>query len=173
VSVTRTGTPDWGPLEWTTFAVLLLALAISRVLYVSALHGAVAACDPGNRRIEPWQVWLALIPLFALAWQFVVVWGVGESLGAELRARGIAAELRARNLVADRRAREIVAEEKPGFAVGMTMCATALLAAVVPFAGVLMIPATLVCWVLHWIRIAEVRKLLDPAATVSAPTATP
>jgi len=53
--------------------------SVSRLLYRVA---------PENRRLEPGQVWLNLIPLFNLIWMPVTVERVGESIRAEMAARG-------------------------------------------------------------------------------------
>lgn len=66
-----------------------LLLFIAFVALLAAVVRAVSRVHPENRRIEPAQVWLNLIPLFNLIWLPVTVDRVGESLRNELTERGL------------------------------------------------------------------------------------
>ncbi len=90
------------------------------VFSLMTLQTALSRCSRQNRSLSPGLVWLSLIPIFGLAWLFVVVLAEGRSLGAEFHARGVAAPAR------------------PDQSLGLTM-AVALVAANVFFAGALVL----------------------------------
>lgn len=70
----------------------LLAVAVVVALgaaLLASLGRALRAVSPPNRRMDPGQVWLNLIPVFNLVWATVTVERVAESLRAEFRDRGM------------------------------------------------------------------------------------
>jgi hypothetical protein len=66
---------------------VVIALAVY-VLFLSAAVRVLVRVEPENRRMEPGQVWLNLLPLFNLLWLVVTVERVGESIRNEMAARG-------------------------------------------------------------------------------------
>lgn len=58
------------------------------VAFLSAVVRVLSLVEPANRRIEPGQVWLNLIPGFNLVWMVVTVERVGESIRNEFVSRG-------------------------------------------------------------------------------------
>ena len=84
--------------------VALVCLCIGilpTIFYLITLQNTLRLISPRNRQMEPGQVWLILIPLFGLGWNFKVIDDVSTSLGREFRARGIRSE------------------PKPGYGVGL------------------------------------------------------
>jgi hypothetical protein len=69
-------------------------LIVPFVFYLLTLHRALEKCSPQTRAMTPGLVWLELIPLFGLVWQFIVAISLGKSLGNEYRARGLEAPSR-------------------------------------------------------------------------------
>jgi hypothetical protein len=67
---------------------VVLALALVSV-FLAAISQALRRVSPENRRMEPGQVWLNLIPIFNLVWCTVTVERVAESLRNEFRERGM------------------------------------------------------------------------------------
>ena len=59
------------------------------VSFLAAVSRAVSRVTPENRRIEPGQVWLNLIPGFGLVWLPITVDRVADSLKAEYIDRGL------------------------------------------------------------------------------------
>ena len=68
--------------------VAFVSLVIT-VLYHVSLMRAIQACVPDNRTMAPGLVWLNLVPLLNLVWQFVTVVQVGGSLKREYADRGL------------------------------------------------------------------------------------
>lgn len=125
--------------------IILIAVGIGllpKIFYLITLQNAMNTVRPEFRKMPPGQVWLELIPLFGLVWQFFNVINVSDSLKREFEARGIR-----------------TAEERPGYSVGITFCIL-FCCSVVPILGVLAAIAGLVCWIIFWVKIANYRAEL-------------
>ena len=135
------------PMLLAILPIVLLIVLVPLVLLDVLLHRALARCAPSARTMSPWLVWLGLIPLFGLFWNFRVVGAVATSLGNEFARRGIAGSA------------------APGKAIGMAWAALALLSAIPLVNFVTMLPAA-ICWALYCIRIAVLTRTLDDSAAV-------
>ena len=128
-------------------AILLVPL----VFYLLTLQKALSRCSVESRAMDPGLVWLTLIPVFNLVWQFFIVSNVAASLHNEFVRRGIAAEPR------------------PGQGIGLAMCIL-LVCALNPL---LLIPcgiAWFICWIVYWATIAGYSaKLALPYTPPSPP----
>jgi hypothetical protein len=56
--------------------------------YLLTLHKALTRVSPGNRLMEPWMVWLSLIPFFRIVWNFFIATWIPGSLRNEFIDRG-------------------------------------------------------------------------------------
>lgn len=115
---------------------------IPAIFYLLTLQKALARCSPASRTMDPAMVWLCLIPLFHLIWNFFVVMALGRSLGNEYARRGIPRP-----------------EMLPGQSIGMAM-SICLCCAIVPVLNLLAGPAALVLWIVYWIKIANYSAML-------------
>jgi hypothetical protein len=122
---------------------LVLAGLVVAIFYLLTLMRALQKCSPQSRTMQPGMVWLLLIPLFNLVWQFFVVMGLSNSLGNEFRARGM-----------------MNAPREPGKQVGLAMSVCSV-CGLVPFVRVLAGPVGLVLWIMYWVKIAEFSRMLD------------
>lgn len=102
-------------------------LLVPMIFYLLTLQKALNRCSPESRAMQPGMVWLMLIPLFNVVWQFFVVINMAKSLGAEFQKRGIAED------------------PNPGQTLGLVMCVGNLVCA--PVVG-------LICWIIYWVKIA-------------------
>ncbi len=131
-----------GMLFGTVGLGIMVISVVVMVFYLLTLQKALSRCAPENRAMNPGLVWLTLIPLFNLVWQFFVVINIAKSLAAEFQKRGLAVE-----------------EPKPGYTLGIVMCVGNLIC----------FPVGLVCWILYWVKISGyASKLGAPAAGVPA-----
>jgi ABC-type dipeptide/oligopeptide/nickel transport system permease subunit len=71
---------------FTIGPVLVLIIGSS---FLVTLGRVLRRVSPENRRMEPGQVWLNLIPVFNFVWWTVTVERVAESLRNEFRERGM------------------------------------------------------------------------------------
>ena len=95
-----------------------------------------------NRIIEPGQVWLNLIPLFNIVWQFIMINRIADSLKAEFTERNIS-----------------IKEDRPGAQIGVAYCILNL-CGVIPVLGGLASLAGLVCWIVYWVKISNYKNQL-------------
>jgi hypothetical protein len=124
-------------------AVALLALLVPTIIYLAALQKALQRCAPESRTMPPGQVWLMLIPLFNVFWQFIVVLRLASSLRNEFLRRQLP-----------------LAEPEPGKTLGLAMCVL-IATSWIPILGMFTGPASLVCWILYWVKIAGCSRQIE------------
>jgi hypothetical protein len=88
------------------------------------------------------MVWLTLIPIFGVVWQFIIVGNIADTLKAEFAQRNIN-----------------VGEDRPGYNIGLIFCIL-MVCTIVPFVGFLTGVGALVCWIIYWVKISEFRSTL-------------
>jgi hypothetical protein len=138
------------------FVIWIGVLILPTVFFILSQQRALSKCSPGNQTMSPGLVWLQIIPVFGFIWQFFVVTALANSLGAEFRARGVQEE------------------EKPGQGVGLAMCITRI-CVVIPILGFFSLIASIVLWIIYWVKITGFSRTLDyaPAAYGQSPYGTP
>lgn len=120
---------------------LLSMMLVTAVFYCLSLQKALNRCSPECRAMNPGMVWLLLIPLFNLVWQFIVVLNMAKSLAAEFRKRGIAED------------------PNPGQTLGLVMCIANLVCG----------PVGLICWIIYWVKITGYSsRIAGPPAAMAA-----
>lgn len=120
--------------------IILVAFLVPLVFYLITLQNTLKTIQPQNRRMPPGQVWLLFIPLFNIVWQFIVVSRVAESIQAEQRARGV--------MYPDASVRSV----------GIAFC-TLNCVSIIPLVGALARIAATVCWIIHWVKVNNHRKV--------------
>jgi hypothetical protein len=135
------GGPGAGPPpEFWIFLTVALVIGIAigltiQIFYLLTLSKALRRCRPRNRRMEPGQVWLNLIPCFNVVWIFITVTRLADSLKDEFY---------------DRR---LEADGDFGRSLGITYNVLNLLG-VIPYLGVIFSMAGLVCFIVYWVKVA-------------------
>ncbi len=119
------------------FAIWLIPL----IFYLVTMQNALQAVAPERRSLTPGLVWLNLIPLFNLVWNFFIVTHVSHSLRREFAARGI-------THVGD-----------CGYGLGIAM-SVLVICTVIPFLGPLSWIASIVLWILYWVKVADLKNQL-------------
>lgn len=119
--------------EFAFLAVFLVPL----VLYLLTLQNTLKAISPESRLMNPGQVWLMLIPLFNLYWQFMLVDKLSRSIGAECVRLSIPHD-----------------DYNPTYGIGLTMCVFNCLFWI-PILGSF---GSLISWIIHWIKVADYKK---------------
>ncbi len=131
---------------FTLLLIILLAVCIGllpKIFYLITLQKTMNAIRPEFRKMPSGQVWLELIPLFGMVWQFFNVINVSDSLKREFDARGIP-----------------TAEPRPAYPIGLTFCIL-FCCSVVPILGGLAAIGGLVCWIIFWVKIANYKAQLE------------
>lgn len=116
------------------------SLAI-QILFLLTLKRTLEQCDPRTRTMEPGQVFLNLIPCFGAIWMFFTVSRVSQSLRREYDERGI----------------DVPGDY--GQQLGISY-ASLILAWIIPYVGPLFGIAGVVCWIVYWVRVAELGRTL-------------
>ena len=133
--------------------LIVLLVVIPKIFYLLTLQNTLKAVSVQNRKMPPGQVWLEIIPLFSLVWQFYNVINVSDSIRNECLARGI-----------------VMDEERPAYSIGLAHCILAC-CGVIPFLGYAASLASLICWIIFWIKIANYKtKLMNQSMNHSAKT---
>ncbi len=125
--------------------IVLLAVGIAlvpKIFYLITLQQTLEKIRPENRTMAPGQVWLEIIPLFGLVWQFFNVTNISDSIKNELLSRGITPD-----------------EPRPAYSIGLTHCILAC-CSVIPFLGYLAALGSLVCWIIFWVKVANYKSRL-------------
>ncbi|MGZ4056226.1 MAG: DUF4328 domain-containing protein [Bacteroidia bacterium] len=125
------------------FVIAAIIGIVVMVLYLLTLQNALKAISPENQKMPPGQVWLALIPLFGLVWQFIIVNRMADSLKAEFAKRNISSQ-----------------EDRPGYSIGLTYCIL-YCCSVIPVLGGLAALGGIVCWIIYWVKIAGYKTKLE------------
>lgn len=112
-----------------------------QILFLLTLKRTLEQCDPRTRTMEPGQVFLNLIPCFGSIWMFFTVSRVSQSLRREYDERGI----------------DVPGDY--GQQLGISY-ASLILAWIIPYVGPLFGIAGVVCWIIYWVKIAELSRTL-------------
>lgn len=132
-----------GFMEIGVLVFVILAISIlPTVFYLITLQSTLNEVSRENRRMEPGMVWLVLIPLFGIVWQFIIVNNIADSLQAEFKVRNID-----------------VGEERPGIGIGLAYCIL-MCCSIIPFLGFFTSVAALVCWIIYWVKISGFKDRL-------------
>jgi len=121
--------------------------------YLVTLQNTLKAIAPENRKMNPSQVWFLFIPLFGLAWHFVIVARLSDSIKTESFGRDI--ELK---------------ELKPGYYIGIAMCifnCTTILPQIFGTLSSVTAMAFIICWIIYWAKIASYKKQILNSSVIT------
>ncbi len=127
---------------------LLFLYLIPKIFYLLTLQNTLKKISIENRKMPPGQVWLNLIPLFSLVWQFITVSAIADSLKTEFAKRNLT-----------------VTEDRPGYSMGLIYCILNC-CTIVPILGALAGIGAFVCWIMYWIKIHDYKSKLKVSDTV-------
>jgi phosphatidylglycerophosphate synthase len=135
------------------FIVVVVVVLIVILSFLAEVARLLRRVEPNNRRMEPGQVWLNLIPVFNVIWVTVTIERVAESLRAEFTARGLHGP-----------------DEKYGRKTGLTVLA--LLVSAVPLYPVAIVtyPLAFGYWMAYWKHLNRYAARLKSGAYTPPPT---
>src|SRR5699024_6070197 len=93
------------------------------------------------RLMAPKNVWLMLIPVFNIVWQFIIVNKISESVEADAREKGLSIP------------------PKPEYSIGIALCILSCLCWI-PMLNYIILIGYLVCWIIYWVKVDSFKKLL-------------
>ena len=125
------------------FAIIFLVIFIIPVcFFLLTLQNTLKIISPENRKMSPGNVWLILIPLFGMAWQFIMVRRIADSISEECVRLNID-----------------VKEKMPTYTIGLIYCISSIIF-LIPITKTVGSIAALVTWIMYWIKVNQYRKLL-------------
>lgn len=122
--------------------VMLVLFLIPTILYLISLQKALEAVSVDNRQMPPGQVWLSLIPLFNFVWMFFVVNKIADSFQLECYRLNIP-----------------TTELKPTKGIGSAKNILRI-CSLIPFLGVLANVGFVICWIIYWVKVNQVKNLI-------------
>jgi hypothetical protein len=116
--------------------------------------------------MSPGEVWLQLIPLFNLVWQFIVVTRISQSIQKELSSDNrFSFERQDQHIIVN------TSEEKPTYNVGMAMCVLNI-CGLIPMLGTFASFAALICFIIYWVQLSNYKnQIISKSYSVTAPSA--
>ena len=120
----------------------IILVALPMIYYLLTLQSSLKLISLENRKMPPEQVWLSLIPLFGIIWQFLIVSRLSDSIRLELDKRNIYAE-----------------ERRPAYQIGIAYCIL-VSCSIIPYLGILTAVGGMVCWILYWLKVNDYRNIL-------------
>jgi hypothetical protein len=119
------------------------------ILYLLTLQNTLKAISPQNRKMEPGMVWLLLIPLFNIVWQFIVVNRLSVSIESEYTSRGLTCKSRPTYNI--------------GLAFSILSCINLVLYRSTALGSIVSL-AVVVCWIIYWVQVNDYKKELQRMA---------
>ncbi len=138
-----------------TLLVLYIVVLIPYIFFLLSQQNTLLAVEEQNRTIKPGQVWLQLIPLFGLIWQFTVVRSIADSLRNELEHRNRISRL---GIWEDGLVDEV--NIHPTFTTGQWYCILVCITAI-PFIGFITFIFALILWISYWNQLIKYRKMIS------------
>lgn len=135
--------------------VFTLIFLIPFIFFLVAQQNVIKTVNPGNRVIKPGQVWLQLIPIYGLIWQFSVVRGIADSLRNELESRNRESKLG----IWDGGITDEV-NIHPTFTTGQWYCIMNCITCI-PFVGFLTGFFALALWIAYWVQLIKYKKIIS------------
>ncbi|MFO0452270.1 MAG: hypothetical protein ACK52I_27055 [Pseudomonadota bacterium] len=123
------------------FLIIIILLPV--IFFLITVQNTFNAVSPENRKMDGGLVWLTLIPLFGLVWQFIIVNRMADSLKLEFAKRNISTN-----------------EARPGINLGLAFCIL-FCCSIIPFVNIITSIAGLVCWIMYWVKINEYKSKLS------------
>lgn len=116
--------------------------------------------------MKPGEVWLQIIPVFGLIWQFIVVNRISDSLRKELSSPLFSFEQNS-DVQYDN------SSPRPTHSIGVSYCVL-ICCSVIPIIGVLFALSGLICWIIYWVQLASYKtKVQQKNYLLASPPALP
>lgn len=132
--------------------VFLALFFVPAVLFLLTQQRTIKLIQPHNRRLQPGEVFLQLVPLFGMIWQFFVVIRLSDSIRNELGERTFSFE--------EMRMGQNEQGKRPTYRIGITYCIL-FCCYILPIIGTYLFLAGTVCWIIYWVQLFRYKKKLE------------
>ncbi len=150
--------------------VVLLAFIIPAILFVLAQHRTLKVISHENREMSPRSVWLQLIPVFGLVWQFVVVIQIAHSISKEIATKI------GESILDNSQVQIKGTDESPTYTIGIAYCIMTTLGIIINLLTINSSPLLasfgsffdltgMVCWIIYWVRLVNTKNKLVVLST--------
>lgn len=142
----------------TTGSIQLLILAALLIVYFLFLlnqQKTLEAINPLHRMINPNQVWLQLIPVFGMIWQFFTVSRIANSIRNQLSETNEDSILGFTDSSAVKYNGEL-----PTYSIGIAYCVL-IVCSIIPLIGGFASIAALICFIVYWVQLSQFRKKIQ------------
>lgn len=145
-----------GPLGFNELLIIgfIFIALVPTIFFLITQQATLNNIQVQNRAMSPGEVWLQLIPLFGLVWQFIVVSRIADSISRELASENSFSFEQSQGNYSSS------GNEKPTYNIGIAYCVL-LCCSVIPYLGVLAAPAGLICWIIYWVRLSKYKNKLQ------------
>jgi hypothetical protein len=137
------------------YAIFILTLMgiffIPYLFFLNTQYTTLKAIQPSNRLMSPAEVWLQLIPVIGLIWQFVVVARIADSIQREYQSHKDISFLG----MGDGDLQEKI-DERVTYTTGFNYCLM-LVFSFIPVIGIFIGIAMLVLWITYWKQLIKHR----------------
>jgi hypothetical protein len=135
------------------FLIFFLIALIPAIFFFLAQQNTLKVIKPANRFMAPGEVWLQLIPLFGMVWQFFVITRISNSIARELSDRNTFS-FEQQDTV------QQLPNERPTYNIGMAYAILACLS-LVPLLATLTALAAIICWIIYWVKLSEYKRKIE------------
>ena len=142
-------------LGWNEMILLAIVglVLLPMIFFLLMQQSLLKNIQAHNRTISPGEVFLQLIPLFGMVWQFIVVTRISDSIRRELSAdQTFSFEQSGAALMP--------AHIRPTYGIGIAYCVL-FCCSIIPVLGMLAGFAGIICWIIYWVKLAEYKTLLQ------------
>ena len=144
--------------------VLLLGFLVPAVLFLLTQQNTLRLIQPLNRTMRPGQIWLQLIPLFGIFYQFSVVSRISNSLQREFNSYFNDSD----SILPDQAPIGARDGKRPTWSAGMAYCWLFVISMVLQWLPSFITMLTslaalagIVCWIVYWVQLAGYKKKLQ------------
>lgn len=131
------------------FLIVIAIILIPAIFFLITQQNTLRAIQPENRTMNPGEVWLQLIPLFGIVWQFFVVSRISDSIRNEYNSWAND------TIFSSEGGNQInYTYSRPTYGIGLAMCICNC-CTIVPCLGYLASLGALVCWIVYWVQLAD------------------
>ena len=138
-----------------TSVIILLAGLCAYIAFLITQQETLKAIQPQNRLIAPVMIWLQLIPIFQLGYQFIVVTKISNSIKKEI------ASWQSDSILGFENAQSVeILRTRPTHEIGIAYCVM-LCFSIFPVIGNFAAIAFLICWILYWVKLNEYKRMIQ------------
>lgn len=146
--------------------LFILLFIIPAIFFFITQQNTLKSIQLITRAMKPGEVWLQLILVFGLIWQFIVVNRIADSIRRELNTPVFSFDQNS-DLPLD------VSSPRPTHSIGVTYCVL-ICCSVIPIIGVLFAFAGFICWIIYWVQLVSYKtKVQQKNYSLASPPAIP